>query len=1175
MKKIGLTFAGGGGKGAYEIGVWKALKEYGVDKQITAVSGTSVGGLNGALFANGDIEQGLKVWESMSPDKILQINPQKIISAIGMLHPSTRVLTALSSQLGFLKSEGIFGQKGLESIIRESLKDGDLKDKIPLYICATDVSDKLSWKPLYKKLNELEYEKIVQYLLATSAIPVAFPTTIVDDKELLDGFLTDNTPIMPLIEDEGCESIIIVLLGRSESITKEKLNYPNVDFWEITPSGDTKEGLGSLDFKSNTATNLIDMGYRDTLKILQNLYEFLLIEQEYIKKGETLRVQDDGFKKLISQNSLLYKEHKQLSLEYKDISSLQYLLSHQKKSVALVSSSTKELQTEAQVEYELSINDKELIDTNLDLLLEEMGSNSKELSQFAFESVTSLATTNGKIDYQINQGKFSRFWGSITGTDHKLQADINLNFSKSIYANTQMIKKLAQRNNLTLDLCIALGNKVNYLAQNQNNLQLQSNQQLQMIGGLKNAIFTLADVTRDALEQHSSRLDRVEYVQKLQNWSHSLNNYINGLNSYDAIMKIVSSYYAVVKNSNTDDGDFFYSALLNTKLDKLTINPSAFIEYVIDNKKKNLTLFEDVDSTEFFPIAKSYEAHIPLFSSIGRVYDSDKKVSFSTIISHLEDNYNINLDADMSGIEFAFELLNGFKIGAEIKTSLKRSKEIMITNLDDISNLLKDDGLELFDREITTLKKKIDDFKVVVPLIGKFSSGKSRLLNSYIIQDTELLKVDTNPTTAVAGEIRYGEVNRVELHQKDSSIKELTLQEMSEISTQDTLYAKYYLNYPKLKHREDLVIVDMPGFESSNLNHNDAINRYFSRGNHYILALSCESTNDSSILKHIKEILSYGAEFSVVITKSDKKLPEDVEKIVKVLRQNIDKIYKNQNYFVGITSANTGEISDLDSIIDSIYEDAPKIFLRLFKKEFDIIQRDVIKHYKALVNVPNDILEFEKQILVDSKKFDEDVTTLHSKLDGIKFSIVSDGEMSIRTKIQSVLDANVSSLVASVKNNSLSMSITELLRPSLNAIFKKLTQDSLKSIEDDSLSISHDLNISFSAVHIDTNLSFFQAIKNFFFDTQDTEIREKLKGSVIPTVVDDVGKNMKEELESLYESIKQLVDEKIEISREKSKELNQEIKEQMKLKTDEHEKLKKKYQESLTYLQRSENGTKR
>ncbi len=40
MKNIGLVFSGGGGKGAYEVGVWKALREFGVDKYINVVSGT-------------------------------------------------------------------------------------------------------------------------------------------------------------------------------------------------------------------------------------------------------------------------------------------------------------------------------------------------------------------------------------------------------------------------------------------------------------------------------------------------------------------------------------------------------------------------------------------------------------------------------------------------------------------------------------------------------------------------------------------------------------------------------------------------------------------------------------------------------------------------------------------------------------------------------------------------------------------------------------------------------------------------------------------------------------------------------------------------------------------------------------------------------------------------------
>ena len=47
MYKTGLVFSGGGGKGAYQIGVWKALREYGIEAD--CVAGTSVGALNGAL----------------------------------------------------------------------------------------------------------------------------------------------------------------------------------------------------------------------------------------------------------------------------------------------------------------------------------------------------------------------------------------------------------------------------------------------------------------------------------------------------------------------------------------------------------------------------------------------------------------------------------------------------------------------------------------------------------------------------------------------------------------------------------------------------------------------------------------------------------------------------------------------------------------------------------------------------------------------------------------------------------------------------------------------------------------------------------------------------------------------------------------------------------------------
>ena len=60
-QKIGLVLGGGGGKGAYQIGVWKALKEYKIDKYINYLSGTSIGSLNSLLFLTGDLDNAINV----------------------------------------------------------------------------------------------------------------------------------------------------------------------------------------------------------------------------------------------------------------------------------------------------------------------------------------------------------------------------------------------------------------------------------------------------------------------------------------------------------------------------------------------------------------------------------------------------------------------------------------------------------------------------------------------------------------------------------------------------------------------------------------------------------------------------------------------------------------------------------------------------------------------------------------------------------------------------------------------------------------------------------------------------------------------------------------------------------------------------------------------------------
>ena len=63
-KEYGVVLDGGGARGAYQIGAWKALKEAGI--RIHAVAGTSVGALNGALICMDDLNKAQDIWKSMA-----------------------------------------------------------------------------------------------------------------------------------------------------------------------------------------------------------------------------------------------------------------------------------------------------------------------------------------------------------------------------------------------------------------------------------------------------------------------------------------------------------------------------------------------------------------------------------------------------------------------------------------------------------------------------------------------------------------------------------------------------------------------------------------------------------------------------------------------------------------------------------------------------------------------------------------------------------------------------------------------------------------------------------------------------------------------------------------------------------------------------------------------------
>ena len=66
-----LVLAGGGARGSYQVGVWRALIELGWRPQI--ITGTSVGSLNGAMFALDLYETARDMWLTIRSQDVMEL----------------------------------------------------------------------------------------------------------------------------------------------------------------------------------------------------------------------------------------------------------------------------------------------------------------------------------------------------------------------------------------------------------------------------------------------------------------------------------------------------------------------------------------------------------------------------------------------------------------------------------------------------------------------------------------------------------------------------------------------------------------------------------------------------------------------------------------------------------------------------------------------------------------------------------------------------------------------------------------------------------------------------------------------------------------------------------------------------------------------------------------------
>lgn len=202
-----IAFCGGSAKGAYQIGVWKALKDLHLTGSVRMVSRSSIGGLNAVLFALGDFERAKQIWTSV------------------------REYTAFTEPRAI--GRGLFSRDGLLKILDAINLPGLRRSPVRVFCNILELGAK---RAVSVELNPLPLERQREVLLATSALPVVYESVQIDGKRYVDGGFvpSDNIPVEALYR-RGCRNILISSLSENFRFNPRSGFLENTDIVKVCP----------------------------------------------------------------------------------------------------------------------------------------------------------------------------------------------------------------------------------------------------------------------------------------------------------------------------------------------------------------------------------------------------------------------------------------------------------------------------------------------------------------------------------------------------------------------------------------------------------------------------------------------------------------------------------------------------------------------------------------------------------------------------------------------------------------------------------------------------------------------------------------------------------------------------------------------------------------------------
>ncbi|MFC3691739.1 patatin-like phospholipase family protein [Chenggangzhangella methanolivorans] len=220
-QSVALVLQGGGALGAYQAGVFQALKEAGVEANW--LSGVSIGAINATIIAGnkpGDQLDRLRdFWETVSARKVWHFNPEGDFFR-RLRNQMSSMMTMNSGLPGFFKPRdmnpwlNLPGADGATSFYDTGELEHTL-DRLVDWRIVNDGERRLSVGAVNVRTGNFRYfDSAIEvigpkHVMASGALPPAFPSIQIENEFYWDGGIVSNTPLQYLLEQEEVHDTLV------------------------------------------------------------------------------------------------------------------------------------------------------------------------------------------------------------------------------------------------------------------------------------------------------------------------------------------------------------------------------------------------------------------------------------------------------------------------------------------------------------------------------------------------------------------------------------------------------------------------------------------------------------------------------------------------------------------------------------------------------------------------------------------------------------------------------------------------------------------------------------------------------------------------------------------------------------------------------------------------------